>query len=388
VGKSLMLKLHGHLPMLQSMTVAPYMVTVTSCDELPSELKYSRALLMRPGLSPEGFKAVLIKGAQDVPKNAKCDVFILGSDYDYLDEGDVLRLNPSSGSMRCLYRRNSLHNIVLLTERCDHYCLMCSQPPKEIDDSWLLDEAKALISLIPPETETLGFSGGEPTLYGHRFIELLQHTKNCLPTTAINVLSNGRAFKDRTFARLYAEVEHSDLQIGIAIYSDDPVRHDYVVQSRGAFDETIRGILNLKSLKQRVEIRIVIHRQTVDRLVRTCEFIARNLLFVDHVALMGLEITGFTRPNLNLLWIDPYEYKNILSEAVCLLNSYGMSASVYNHQLCTVNADVMPNYRKSISDWKNEFLDECLICTKREECGGLFSSSKMYRYSDYIKAFC
>jgi His-Xaa-Ser system radical SAM maturase HxsC len=263
---------------------------------------------------------------------------------------------------------------------------MCSQPPKEIDDSWLLDEAKALISLIPQETRTLGFSGGEPTLYGPKFIELLQHTKECLPTTAIDVLSNGRAFKDITFARLYAGVEHPDLQVGIPIYSDDPVRHDYVVQSRGAFDETIQGILNLKSLHQRVEIRIVIHRQTVDRLVQTCEFIARNLLFVDHVALMGLEITGFTRPNLDMIW-DPYEYKDTLSEAVHLLNSYGMSSSVYNHQLCTVNADVMPNYRKSISDWKNEFLDECLVCTRREECGGLFSSSKMYRHSAYINAF-
>jgi His-Xaa-Ser system radical SAM maturase HxsC len=263
----------------------------------------------------------------------------------------------------------------------------CSQPPKEIDDSWLLDEACALISLISPETKTLGFSGGEPTLYGHKFIELLRHTKTCLPTTAIDVLSNGRAFKDMAFTKLYAEVQHPDLQIGIPIYSDDPVRHDYVVQSKGAFDETIRGILNLKALKQRVEIRIVIHRQTVDRLVQTCEFIARNLLFVDHVALMGLEITGFTRPNLELLWIDPYEYKDALSDAVHLLNSYGMTASVYNHQLCTVNADVMQNYRKSISDWKNEFLDECFACTKQEECGGLFSSSKMYRHSAHIKPF-
>ena len=175
--------------------------------------------------------------------------------------------------------------------------------------------------------------------------------------------------------------------IGIPIYSDDPVRHDYVVQSKGAFDETIQGILNLKKVSQKVKIRIVIHKQTIDRLVKTCEFIARNLLFVDHVALMGLEITGFTRPNLDILWIDPYEYKDILSEAVAVLNGYGMTASVYNHQLCTVNPDVLGNYRKSISDWKNEYLDECVSCTKRGDCGGLFSSAKMYKHSKYIKAY-
>ncbi len=160
-----------------------------------------------------------------------------------------------------------------------------------------------------------------------------------------------------------------------------------MVQSKGAFDDTIRGILNLKEVGQKVEIRVVIHKQTIDRLVRTCEFIARNLLFVDHVALMGLEITGFTRPNLEVLWIDPYGYKDVLSEAVALLNSYGVPTSVYNHQLCTINPDVMGNYRRSISDWKTEFLDECVTCAKRSDCGGLFSSSKMYRHSKYIKAF-
>jgi hypothetical protein len=136
-----------------------------------------------------------------------------------------------------------------------------------------------------------------------------------------------------------------------------------------------------------VEIRIVLHKQTVERLVPTCEFICRNLLFVDHVALMGLEITGFTRPNLDVLWIDPYEYRDTLSEAVSILNSYGMSTSVYNHQLCVVNEDVERNYRKSISDWKNEYIAACEPCTRKAECGGFFSSSKMYRHSDHIKAF-
>jgi len=382
-----MLKLHGNLPVLNSTTKDAYLITVTTNTNLPPVLKKNRALLMQPNQDPKGYKAVLTKEKGSTDFDADSDVFQISDDYNYLNEGDIVRLDPSSGSMRSLYRKNSPHNTILLTEQCDHYCLMCSQPPKDVDDSWLLQEVFELISLMPTDTKGLGFSGGEPTLYGDRLIDLLHHTKRSLPTTAIDILSNGRAFKDMEFAKNYATVEHPDMLIGIPIYSDDPVRHDYVVQSRGAFDETIKGILNLKKVSQKVEIRIVIHKQTVDRLVRTCEFIARNLLFVDHVALMGLEITGFTRPNLDLLWIDPYEYKDILSEAVAVLNSYGMNASVYNHQLCTINPDVLGNYRKSISDWKTEFLDECLSCTKRTDCGGLFSSSKQFRHSRYIKAF-
>ena len=382
-----MLKLDGKLPVLNAVTRDSYLVTVTKSASLPQGLRSQRALISNSAEDGKGYKAILTKELQGNALCANSDVFQISEDHDYLDEGDIIRLDSTSGSFRCLYRKNSPHNTILLTEQCDHYCLMCSQPPKEIDDSWLLTEARDLISLIPPDTERLGFSGGEPTLYRDKFIILLHHTHRCLPNTGIDILSNGRAFKDFDFAKKYASVNHSDMVIGIPIYSDDPVRHDYVVQSKGAFDETIRGILNLKELNQKVEIRIVIHRQTIHRLVKTCEFIARNLLFVDHVALMGLEITGFTRPNLDLLWIDPYEYKDSLREAVALLDSYGMAVSVYNHQLCTLDPAVFRYCRKSISDWKAEYLDECLRCTKQEDCGGLFSSSKQYRHSKYIKAF-
>lgn len=382
-----MLKLHGKLPVLNAVTRDSYLVTVTKSTNLPQVLRERSALIRQSAEDGKGYKAILIKELQDDELCTRSDIFKISDDHDYLEEGDIIRLDSVSGAFRCLYRKSSPNNTILLTEQCDHYCLMCSQPPKEIDDSWLLPEAAQLISLIPPDTERIGFSGGEPTLYGDKFIELLHHTRRSLPHTAVDILSNGRAFKRREFAKKYAAVHHPNMLIGIPIYSDDPVRHDYVVQSKGAFDDTIRGILNLKQVDQKVEIRIVIHKQTISRLVKTCEFIARNLLFVDHVALMGLEITGFTRPNLNILWMDPYEYKDILSEAVALLNCYGMTVSVYNHQLCTINPDVLRHYRKSISDWKTEFLDECVACRKRADCGGLFSSSKQYRYSKYVKAF-
>lgn len=381
-----MLKLHGELPVLNSVTHASYLATVTKDANLAPELRKTKALLIQNNQDPKGYKAILTKDGTEL-FDAGSDVFIISDRYNYLDEGDIIRLNSDSGDMRSLYRKNAPSNTILLTEQCNHYCLMCSQPPKNLNDSWLLKEAFELISLIPTDTKGIIFSGGEPTLYGDKLVDLLHHTKRYLPNTGVDILSNGRAFKDLAFAKKFAAVGHPDMMIGIPIYSDDPVKHEYIVQSKGAFDETIRGILNLKKVNQKVEIRIVIHKQTIDRLVKTCEFIARNLLFIDHVALMGLEITGFTRGNLDLLWIDPYEYKDILSEAVAVLNDYGMDVSIYNHQLCTVNPDVLNNYRKSISDWKTEYLDECISCKKIGNCGGLFSSAKLYKHSKYIKAF-
>src|ERR1700722_6743358 len=62
------------------------------------------------------------------------------SKFDYLGEGDILGFEPTSGRFRTLYRRASAHNSFLVTDRCNHYCLMCSQPPKDVDDSWILHE--------------------------------------------------------------------------------------------------------------------------------------------------------------------------------------------------------------------------------------------------------
>ena len=310
---------------------------------------------------------------------------MLGSEFDYLDDGDIVALGK--GTLRTLFRASSHHNSILLTEQCNNYCLMCSQPPKHVDDRWLLDEAMETMRLIPRQTRSLGITGGEPTLFGDGFIGLLRHAKNWLPHTALHVLSNGRLFADKEFAQAYAAVAHPDLMVGIPIYSDDPARHDYVVQAKDAFDETLRGILNLKRFGQKVEIRVVVHKQTFEGLPRLAEFIARNLLFVDHVALMGLEMTGFTRANLDSLWVDPWEYKDELSRAAKTLAAYGIPTSIYNHPLCLVNRDVEPWYVKSISDWKNEYASECAPCSRRLECGGFFSSGIQHGYSKSIVPF-
>jgi hypothetical protein len=140
--------------------------------------------------------------------------------------------------------------------------------------------------------------------------------RDFLPKTAVHVLTIGRKFCDVGFVRAVAEVRHPDLMLGIPLYSDLPEEHDYIVQAKGAFNETVRGILNLKRKRLRVELRFVIHRETTARMPDFARFVARNLSFVDHVALMGLELAGFARVNLDSLWIDPLDYQRPLREAV------------------------------------------------------------------------
>jgi His-Xaa-Ser system radical SAM maturase HxsC len=293
-----------------------------------------------------------------------------------LGDGDVLGIHPQSGRVRLLYRRSSTHNFFLVTERCNNYCLMCSQPPKKVDDGWLIDEIAQALPLVDPATPALTFTGGEPLTEWGRFTALLELTRDLLPNTAIHVLTNGRAFASPAVANAWAAVRHPKLSAGIPIYAAVDHIHDYVVQARGAFDQTVLGVLRLKDRGQRVEIRIVLHAITAPRLRETCSWIARNLPFVDHVALMGMENTGFAIANNDTLWIDPLDYQEHLKAGIDMLGAAGVSASIYNLPLCVLDPSIRSFAVQSISDWKNTYVAECYGCSARHDCAGFFSTGR------------
>lgn len=338
----------------------------------------------REALIP-GYRAYLVSnGFNESLTSANPNIWPIPESLQHLSDGDIIRISPRSGELWVMYRRESAFNSMLLTEQCNSYCLMCSQPPKSGDDRHLVRAYLDAIPLMSAETHELGITGGEPTLLGEELLGVIRRCKECLPTTALHMLSNGRLFNYLTLCREIAAIDHPDLMVGIPLYSDIGHRHDFVVQADGAFDQTIRGIMNLARCGISVEIRIVLHRETVDRLPQFARFIARNLPFVDHVALMGLEMMGFVRMNLDALWIDPVDYQAPLRHAVVHLRQHGLNVSIYNHQLCVLDRELWPVARKSISDWKNEYLDECDGCIVQDRCGGFFASSSV-RHSDHIR---
>ena len=305
---------------------------------------------------------------------------------DHLADGDVVVLNPN-GYVRTLYRIRSHHNAIFATDRCNSWCLMCSQPPRPVNDSDRIHEHLRLIELIDPECRELGITGGEPTLLKDDLLLLIERCRESLPETALHVLSNGRLFYYGSFARKLAAIEHPDLVIGIPLYSAIDDEHDHVVQARGAYDQTIIGLQNLARHHVAVEIRVVVHRLTYQALGELAEFVYRNLPFATHVTFMGLEMMGFAVPNADQLWIDPFDYREELAEAVLYLASTGMTVSIYNHQLCIVPRRLWPYCRQSISDWKNDYLPECRGCAVLERCGGFFTSSLKRRRSAHVTPF-
>lgn len=358
---------------------------VTCNPSLPAPLRWMSAFVYEGQCDeiPTGFAATLYRYGS-APKNIRGTNDIeLSADHYFLSEGDVVRISPDL-KVSVIYRRNASSNALLVTEQCNSFCIMCSQPPKAHDDSYLIDDWIAAIPYIDESCRELTITGGEPTIMKDKFFELVNTIRAQLPATALHILTNGRNFQDIELARRLASINHRDLMLGIPLYSDVASIHDFVVQADGAFDETIDGIINLKRYGQRIELRVVIHAATYERMPRLAEFIARNLQFVDQVSLMGLELSGFARANLDGIWIDPIDYQSQLAEAIEILATSGMTPIIFNHQLCLLRPELRKYAVKSISDWKREYMPECEGCIEaHRDCGGFFSSAK-HRYSKFI----
>jgi His-Xaa-Ser system radical SAM maturase HxsC len=307
-------------------------------------------------------------------------------EIDHLRTDDIVVLEPNNGFIRTLYRPDSDHNVIFTTQRCNSNCLMCSQPPQDRDDADAMAQRNLqMIRLIDRPPRRMVITGGEPTLLGERLFDIVAAMRDKFPETYLHMLTNGRIFAWSAFTARLAELKHPNFMLGIPVYSDDSTIHDYVVQAQGAFDQTVLGLQQLARFGVRIEIRVVLHAITAPRLLELAEYIYRNLTFTEHIALMGLENIGYAPRNMNKLWIDPHDYQDQLEAAVEFLAIRGMNVSIYNHQLCILRKSLWKFARKSISDWKNIYLDDCQSCGVKDECGGFFKwATKLH--SAHIRA--
>ena len=313
--------------------------------------------------------------------SAKNKPYCVVDSIESFNEGDVVVINKN-GEIIFVYEINSNHNALMATERCNHRCIMCPQPPilQEKDKTPFNIQ---LISLFDKNTQEIGITGGEPTLIGDNLFTLINHIKNELPQTAISILSNGVKFADKEYAMKLAKCRHHDLQIDIPLFSDIAEEHNRIVGAK-TFYKTVQGLYNLALFRQRIGLRIVVHRQTYKRLPQFADFIYHNFPFVSQVAFMQMETIGLAKENFEELWIDPFDYNNELREAVLLLADRGMKPYIYNAQLCVLPEDIRCYAQQSISDWKDIYIEECDGCVLKGQCAGFFESNRQ-THSSHIK---
>ena len=94
---------------------------------------------------------------------------------------------------------------------------------------------------------------------------------------------------------------------------------------------------------------------------------------------MGLEIIGYTMAHKKELIEDNQDQaiKN-LESALMYLDEWDYNVSIYNTALCHLPETLWKYAKKSISDWKNSFPEDCKKCEMKPECSGFFSWNLKY----------
>ncbi|WP_205389225.1 His-Xaa-Ser system radical SAM maturase HxsC [Sulfitobacter sp. JL08] len=285
--------------------------------------------------------------------------------------GDVLLVVPGHQTASRLIRCNSHHNTLLFTEQCDQLCVMCSQPPKRINDQWRLPFYKEAVRLAD-EGIPIGISGGEPTLQRDLFFDLLEDIVSSRPDIKLHILTNGQHFRDEDVPTLRRLNEECDILWGVPLYAPEAESHDRIVFKDGAFEVLMPNLFRLASAKAKIELRTVLTGMNYPQLPSLANFISKNLFFLKVWAIMGLEPTGFAKAFREDLFVDHSVFFEPLEHALDIAKLRRIPTTLYNIPLCTVP----PQYRKycadTISDWKKKYLPECAPCEKRDSCSGFF----------------
>ena len=284
-------------------------------------------------------------------------------------DGDVVLVQPSAGRVERLLRAGSPHNTLLVTERCDQLCLMCSQPPKKthVDRFDLLEQA----CLLAEPGALIGVSGGEPTLYKERLLTMMERVLEDRPDLGFHVLSNGQHFEATDVARLSAPVLRG-VSWGIPIYATDPALHDEIVGKGGAFERLMAGFAHLIMAGARVELRTVLVRGNLDAMPVLARFVASRLRFVEAWSIMQLEHIGFAKGRWTDLYCDHRRRFGPIAAALDHATLHGMRAQLFNFPRCTVPEPYRRFAIASISDWKRKYATGCEGCREKEACTGFF----------------
>lgn len=283
--------------------------------------------------------------------------------------GDIVLVDPVAGRVDRLLRSGSGHNTLLVTERCDQLCLMCSQPPKKqhLDRFTLLEEA----CFLAEPNSFIGISGGEPTLYKAELLALLERVLGERPDLEFHVLTNGQHFEPEDIERLRAPVFRR-VTWGIPLYAADPALHDRIVGKDGAYSRLNASLAHLLFAGARIELRTVVLQDNVNHLSQLARHVTSRLGFIETWSIMQLENVGFAKNRWSQLFFDHAASFGLISEALDEALLHGISARLFNFTACSVPSEYRHLAEASISDWKRKFAPACDTCSAKAGCSGFF----------------
>lgn len=138
---------------------------------------------------------------------------------------------------------------------CNNNCRFCVQADNKKFANKSADEIKQSLHDAKSEGCTgVVFTGGEFTLRSDS-LSLVHYAKN-LGFSTIQLQSNGRLFSDVGYTKKMIAAGATEFSPALHGYTAEI--HDYLTRAPGSFDQTIKGIKNLRALNQYILVNSVI----------------------------------------------------------------------------------------------------------------------------------
>ena len=267
--------------------------------------------------------------------------------------------------------------VFFMTEKCNSNCIMCpmSLDSRKRGNAFSDEEWNTALSELPEDIPHITITGGEPFLEYNRLLSLIEFIKTRYPNIPILILTNGRALAIPTIWNKLSKLIGPSMRFAIPIHGPNSTLHDAISQSEGSFLQSIRGLHNLSQTEAEIEIRIVASKLNEDHLSDTCFMLAKSGLHINRVNLVAMEMHGCAAANRNLVWEDYRILYNAAAKGLQNLILSGIDVGLYNFPLCSIPRNAWGLARDSISAEKIRYPEECDVCTMKDACGGLFSST-------------
>ncbi len=294
-----------------------------------------------------------------------------------------------------------------ITYRCNNDCSHCyNARPRNYPELTTAQWHQVLDILWKIGIPHVVFTGGEPTLRLD-LPELIKHAEQNGQISGIN--TNGRRLSDPGYVESLVKAGLDHVQI--TLESHDPIIHDAMVRSKGAWKQTVAGIRNVLETPLYVMTNTTMLTTNSPSMPETLEFLAQigvptvglnaliysgrgmtvntGLAEADLFSLLSTAREIIAEHHQRLIWYTPTQYCNF-DPMQLELGVKGCTAALYN--MCVEpNGDVIPcqSYYQSLgniftSSWRNiwnhdlavrlrerkDIPEKCKNCVLLPECGG------------------
>lgn len=242
-------------------------------------------------------------------------------------------------------KKYQLKNVIFeIQKRCNLDCVYCYNHWKGSDDGIRYPERglyrqalKTLKRLFKiSDVARFSFSGGEPFLF-ERLHELALYCR--MKKSAVNIITNGNASKKGDYALF------RDIGVGLfelPLQSRDPEVHDRMAGKKGAWNNSVDSLTELKNLAMTVAVVVVLTQYNYKNIGDTLRFVSE--LGIKTVLVNRYNIGGKNRADWKEISLTPDELKTAYRTINGLAPELGLKVSSgVCSPLCLVNPKEFPN---------------------------------------------